>query len=190
MDGLHRPLFQAWRAHEDTLFLCLILHFEREVPKRLKQTGVAGKAGVIENKTSQGSRGRLGVCSLFSVGLSWTLGTFHSLTLRLIITICVVAGSHPCAGPASGVAGPGRGPHQLLPAAEAPRSFLEDRADVPTDCVLAVGGWLAFLSASSHHAVGCPGPALVFWPHVPLSSMPAICPHGKRAQSAPLLGGA
>ena len=81
------------------------------------------KADIIQNKMSQGSRGRLGICSLFNVGLSWTLGTFHGLAFWLIITICVVAGSHPCAGPASGVAGPVRGLHQPLTAAEVPLSF-------------------------------------------------------------------
>lgn len=35
--GLHLLYFQAWRASEDILFLCLILHFEKEVPNRSRQ---------------------------------------------------------------------------------------------------------------------------------------------------------
>lgn len=44
----------AWKASEDVLFLGLILLFQK-VPKRQKQTGVVGKADIVENKTSQGS---------------------------------------------------------------------------------------------------------------------------------------
>ena len=89
---------QAWRANEDVLFLGLILPFQKEFSKRQKQTGVVVKADLIQNKTSQGSRGRLGICSLFNVGPSWTLGSFCSLTLWLIITMCVAAGSRPVLG--------------------------------------------------------------------------------------------
>lgn len=71
-----------------------------------KQTEVPEKADTVPNKMSQGSRGRLGVCSLVHVGLSWTLGTFHGLTFWLIISSCVVAGSHLCVGPASPSSGP------------------------------------------------------------------------------------
>lgn len=56
-------------------------------------------------KYPKSSSGRLGVGSLVHVGLSWTLGTFHSLIFWLIITSCVVAGSHLCVGPTSLVPG-------------------------------------------------------------------------------------
>lgn len=34
------------------------LHFEKEVAKRQKQTGVVEKAGILQNKMSQGGRGK------------------------------------------------------------------------------------------------------------------------------------
>lgn len=133
-------------------------------------------------KCLKAAGGRLGVCSLFSVGLSWTLGTFHSWTLWLIITICVVAGSHPSAGPASEWPGQPEGRTSCCQLLRAPGVFLRNEQTHPLTVSRPLGEWFAFLPASSHDAIGCPGPT-----HGPFSSMPVTCPHFKRAQPAPSL---
>lgn len=131
----HLLHLQAWRANDEVLFLGLILPFQKGFPKRQKQTEGVDKADIIQNKTSQRSRGRLGIHLLFHAGPSWTLGTFRSLTLWLIITMCVVAGSRP----ALGLPGELPGRPEGCTAAGVPRSSLEEQADVPTGRVLALG---------------------------------------------------
>lgn len=70
------------------------------LPSTFKKRFLVEKLDTIQDKMSQGSRGRL-VCSLCNMGLSWTPRTFCSLTFWLIITICVIAGSRHFAGPAN-----------------------------------------------------------------------------------------
>lgn len=89
----------------------------------------------------------------------------------------MVAGSRPFAGPASRVAGPTRGLQQLLPAAEAPSSVLQEQQACPLTAGPAAGEWLALLPASLPLAVGCPEPSLVSQSRVSSRSRPVTCLH-------------
>lgn len=100
--------------------------------KKKKQKERKKKADTIQHRMPLRQQGK--VWCMFNVQhtwLSWTLGTFHSLTFWLIITICVVASSWLFVKLASGVDGPAQGLYQLLPAAVALCIFLRSRQVYP-----------------------------------------------------------
>lgn len=146
------------------------------LPSTFKKRFLVEKLDTIPDKMSQGSRGRL-VCSLCNMGLSWTPRTFCSLTFWLIITICVIAGSHTLQGLPIELLGQPQGCTSCRQLLRPLQVFFRNKNPGPLTATRSSGEWLAFLPASSPLAVGRLEPKVISWSPVSSSSMPVVCLH-------------